>query len=324
MGSPDFWSDVEAAQKVVSEFKALKDWVLPFEELQKRYAGSMEMLHLLQEEEDEDLLVEFAAEVKEALDRLSVLEFSAMLDGESDKLSCYLNIHAGAGGTDSSDWAAMLLRMYTRWIERRGFRYSILDFLPNEEAGIKRVVLKVDGAWAFGFLRSEVGVHRLVRISPFDFNQRRHTSFASVDILPQMEAEADIEILDRDLRIETYRSSGAGGQHVNVTDSAVRITHVPTGIIAQCQNERSQHRNRAEAMKMLKARLVRLRERERQSEMQALYSEKGEIAWGNQIRSYILHPYTLVKDHRTGHDSGNVQAVLDGALDPFIRAYLMM
>jgi peptide chain release factor 2 len=323
MARQGFWDAPETARAVVAEFKDLKERIVPFEGLQASFQDFRELVELLEEDKDPDILAELAADAADLTRRLTQLELAAMLDGRHDKLDCYLSIHAGAGGTDSSDWAQMLLRMYSRWTEHRGFSFTVIDYVPNEEAGLKRAVLRVTGSWAYGYLRSEIGVHRLVRISPFDFNQRRHTSFASVDALPQFEEEEEIDIGERDLRIETYRSSGAGGQHVNVTDSAVRITHLPTGIIVQCQNERSQHRNRAEAMRILKARLVRLRQLEKETELKAMYSEKGEIAWGNQIRSYILHPYSLVKDHRTACETPDVQSVLDGALDPFMKAFLM-
>jgi peptide chain release factor 2 len=288
----------------------------------KKLEDLRELLDLARMEEDGEVEAEVSRDLAELLHEVTVLETALLLSDKNDPLSCYLNVHAGAGGTDSSDWAEILLRMYIRWAEKRGYKTVILDILPNEEAGIKRVLLHIRGKFAFGNLRSEIGVHRLVRISPFDFNQRRHTSFASVDIIPEFEDVPDIEVLDKDLKIETYRASGAGGQHVNVTDSAVRITHLPTGIVVQCQNERSQHRNRAEGMKILRARLFRLKELEREKELAALYSEKGDIAWGNQIRSYVMHPYRLVKDHRTGEEWGNVQAVLDGSIDRFIKAFL--
>ncbi len=245
-----------------------------------------------------------------------------MLGGRDDFRDAYLSVHAGAGGTESCDWAEMLLRMYTRWAEKSHFQVEMVELMAGEEAGIRRATIKVNGRWAYGYLKAEVGVHRLVRISPFDANKRRHTSFASVDVLPQVDENIEIEIKDGDLRTDTYRASGAGGQHVNKTSSAVRITHLPTGIVVQCQNERSQHRNRRQAMEMLKAKLYQLKQRERDEELMAKYDEKGEIAWGNQIRSYVLQPYTLIKDLRTGEETGNVQAVLDGDLDRFIHAYL--
>ena len=249
------------------------------------------------------------------------MELRATLSGPNDRKSAFLRIHAGAGGTDSCDWAQMLLRMYLRYIERKGLKSEMVDVLPNEEAGIRSVTVRVDGDFAYGSLKSEIGVHRLVRISPFDANKRRHTSFSSVDVIPEAE-EIEVEINDKDLRVDVFRSSAKGGQHVNVTDSAVRITHLPTGVVVSCQNERSQHQNRETAMKVLRARLLRLKELEREREMAKLYGEKGEIAWGNQIRSYTLQPFQLVKDHRTGLETGNVGAVLDGDIDAFVEAYL--
>lgn len=324
MSAPGFWDRQDTAQAEVALFKAIKEKLRPFDEIESAYRSMSEIIELCRAEEDEAMTAELASETRGLRQKLEKVELAAMMDRETDRLDCYMSIHAGAGGTDSNDWASMLMRMYIKWMDRRGYSQTIIDYLPNDEAGIKRIVIKVGGPWAFGFLRSEIGVHRLVRISPFDFNQRRHTSFASVDLLPQFEDEVEIDVADSDLKIDTYRSSGAGGQHVNVTDSAVRITHIPTGIIVQCQNERSQHRNRAEALSMLKARLLRIRQIERESELKAQYSEKGEIAWGNQIRSYVLHPYTLAKDHRTGFETGNVQAVLDGEIDGFQKAFLMM
>jgi peptide chain release factor 2 len=245
-----------------------------------------------------------------------------MLSGEHDARNGLLAINAGAGGIEACDWASMLLRMYTRWAERSGYATELLDIQPNDEGGIKSANLAVRGEHAYGYLRSEIGVHRLVRISPFDAQKRRHTSFASVDVVPEFDEDGAIEILEKDLRVETYRSGGAGGQHVNKTESAVRLTHLPTGVVAACQNERSQHRNRAMALKMLRAKLYRIQEMERDAELRKLYGEKGEIAFGSQIRNYVLQPYQLVKDVRTGHETGNVQAVLDGDLDAFIFAFL--
>ncbi|HEY8449964.1 MAG TPA: peptide chain release factor 2, partial [Bacillota bacterium] len=245
-----------------------------------------------------------------------------LLTGEYDAEDAILSLHPGAGGTESQDWAEMLMRMYVRWAERKGFEVRVLDYLEGEEAGLKSATLSIRGRYAYGFLKAEKGVHRLVRISPFDASGRRHTSFASVDVLPDLEDDGDVEIRPEDLRIDTFRSGGAGGQHVNKTDSAVRITHLPTGIVVSCQNERSQHANREAAMKILKARLRKLKEEERERQLAELRGEQGEIAWGNQIRSYVFHPYTLVKDHRTGVEVGNVQAVMDGDIDVFIYALL--
>jgi peptide chain release factor 2 len=268
----------------------------------------------------------FAGELEQTLQnfqrKLDRFELKTLLNQPHDYCNAYLSIHAGAGGTESCDWAAMLLRMYSRWIEKKGYTQETIDLQPGEEAGIKRAVLHVKGDWAYGYLCGEVGVHRLVRISPFDANQRRHTSFAAVDVLPEMEEDIEIEVREEDLKIETFRAKGAGGQHVNKTSSAVRILHVPTGIIVQCQNERSQHQNRRTAMSLLKAKLYQLKELERKKQLSQLYDEKGEIAWGYQIRSYVLHPYNMVKDLRTGEETSNAQAVLDGEIDDFLDAYL--
>jgi peptide chain release factor 2 len=251
------------------------------------------------------------------------MEIEVLLSGPNDASNAIVSIHPGAGGTESQDWASMLLRMYTRWAERRGFSVETLDYQSGEEAGIKDVTIEVRGDYAYGYLKAEAGVHRLVRISPFDFNQRRHTSFASVFVYPEIESDVEVDINPNDLRIDTFRASGAGGQHVNKTSSAVRITHIPTGIVVTCQNERSQHRNRDAAMKILRAKLYQLKKQEEEAKLSEIESQKKEIAWGSQIRSYVFHPYTMVKDHRTGVETGNVQAVMDGELDPFIRAYLL-
>jgi len=267
-----------------------------------------------------------AKEVKESLQKLErdidSLEFKSLMSGQRDMNNAILSLHAGAGGTESCDWASMLLRMYSMWAESNGYKTKIIDVLPGEEAGVKSAVMIVTGDYAFGYLKSEIGVHRLVRISPFDANKRRHTSFASVDVIPEVEDDIDVDINESELRIDTYRSSGAGGQHVNVTDSAVRITHLPTGIVTQCQNERSQHKNKATAMKVLKAKLYELKAEERRKEIEAEYSKKRKIEWGSQIRSYVMHPYSMVKDHRTSCETSNVNAVMNGALVDFIEAFL--
>jgi len=322
MERPDFWADKDAAQTQMRRMKRLKSDVDPLVELEGVHEEAALLLELATEENDPASLQEVrdgVAKLEAGLDRL---RFRLMFADPNDKKNAYLSIHAGAGGTESCDWAVMLLRMYQRWIERHGFDSRLLDDLPGESAGIKRGTLHVVGPYAYGRLKSEIGVHRLVRISPFDSGARRHTSFASVDVVPELDDDFEVELRDEDLRVDTYRSQGAGGQHVNVTDSAVRITHLPTGVVVQCQNERSQHKNRSTAMKMLRARLFRLEEKKRKAELQKLYGEKGEIAWGNQIRSYVLQPYQMVKDHRTGHETGNTNAVLDGHIDPFIEAYL--
>lgn len=320
VASEDIWKDKQKAQETLRKLKALKEITTPFKELERLWDDLSVLAHLA--EEDEGLLKELDEEVQSFTKKLEGVELRALLDQPNDYNNAYLSIHAGAGGTESCDWAAMLLRMYSRWMEKRGYAQEVVDLQPGEEAGIKRVVLHVKGEWACGYLRTEVGVHRLVRISPFDANQRRHTSFAAVDVIPEMEEGEEIEIKEEDVKVETFRARGAGGQHVNKTSSAVRITHLPTGIVVQCQNERSQHKNKRTAMSMLRARLYQLREKERQKELAQLYDEKGEIAWGYQIRSYVLHPYTMVKDLRTGRETSNAQAVLDGEIDEFIDAYL--
>ena len=304
------------------EMKRLKAEVEPLVELERLHEEASLLRQLAVEEGDTTSLDEVRRDVARLDEGLETLRFRLMFNGPHDDRNAFLRIHAGAGGTESCDWAMMLLRMYQRWIERHGFESRLLDDLPGESAGIKRATLNVIGPRAYGHLRSEIGVHRLVRISPFDAGARRHTSFASVDVVPEFEDDIDVEIREEDLRIDTFRSCGAGGQHVNVTDSAVRITHLPTGVVVSCQNERSQHKNRATAMKLLKARLFRVEEKKREEGLQKLYGEKGEIAWGNQIRSYVLQPYQMVKDHRTDCETGNTAAVLDGDIDGFIEAYL--
>ncbi len=278
---------------------------------------------LAEEEKDAHAATEAEEKLELAKLALKAIEVQRMLGGERDRLNAIVSIHPGAGGTEAQDWADMLLRMYLRWAETRGYTTEIVDYQPGEEAGLKSVTFTVTGDFSYGYLKAEVGVHRLVRISPFDAAKRRHTSFSSVFVYPELEEDVDIEINEADLRVDTYRASGAGGQHVNKTDSAVRITHLPTGIVVQCQNERSQHKNRATAMKILKARLYELKLKEEEDKMEVLHKEKREIAWGNQIRSYVLQPYRLVKDHRTGIEVGNVDSVLDGGIDPFIEGYLM-
>jgi len=302
--------------------KAAKAVVEPIRELTGAIEDQQVMLELAEEEDDEQAVAEVEEQVPALARKVEQLQIRTLFSGRHDVKNAYLSIHAGAGGTEACDWVQMLLRMYTRWTEDHGFDVRIVDITPGEEAGLRSVTLHVAGPYAQGYLRSEIGVHRLVRISPFDAGARRHTSFASVDAVPEYDEEVELEINDKDLRIDTFRSSGAGGQHVNVTDSAVRITHLPTGVVVTCQNERSQHQNRHTAMNILKARLMRLMEKEREQELAQLIGDKGEIAWGNQIRSYVLQPYTLVKDHRTGVEVGNVNAVLDGSIDEFIEAYL--
>ncbi len=321
MSKPGFWDNPEAAQTVVSEMKALRTVVDPWGGLETGIADAEVLLAMAEEEKDEATGAELARELDDLAKRLDRLEFLAAMSDPHDALDCYLSIHAGAGGTDAADWAKMLLRLYTRFCERRGFTLEEVDVQRFEEAGIRKATLKVHGPYAAGYLRAEMGVHRLVRLSPFDAAHRRQTSFASVDVMPEVKEE-EIEVNESDLEIDTFRSGGAGGQHVNVTDSAVRITHKPTGIIVQCQNERSQHKNRRVALALLKAKLYQIREQEKQDELKRVYGEKGEIAWGYQIRSYVLHPYKLVKDLRTDVETSNVDAVLDGEIDEFIEAWL--
>ena len=319
----DFWNDSEQAEKVLKERKALQNGIESWESQVKLLEDNKILFELAQEENDE----ETAREVEENLKRIEKgilgLELQRMLQNEDDHNDAIVVIHSGAGGTESQDWAEILLRMYLRWAEKNRYKTEIIDILPGDEAGIKSVTFTVVGKYAYGFLKAEIGVHRLVRISPFDANRRRHTSFASVFVYPDVEDEIKVEIDEADLRIDTFRSSGAGGQHVNKTDSAVRITHLPTGIVVQCQNERSQHKNKAMAMKVLRARLYELQVKKRNQKMEEIHASKKEIAWGSQIRSYILHPYRLVKDHRTGIEVGNVEAVLDGEINSFIQAYLL-
>ena len=321
MAEADFWNDQEQARKIIEQAKEIKRWTDPVRAIKNRLKDLEELAELAGEEEDGlgEELIRDAGQIEKQLEELELLH---MLSGKDDERDALLTIHPGAGGTESQDWAQMLMRMYARWIENHGFKSQLLDLLPGEEAGIKSATLEVKGRYAFGYLKAEKGVHRLVRISPFDANSRRHTSFASVFVYPEVEDNLEVKIEEKDLRIDTYRSSGAGGQHVNKTESAVRITHLPTGIVTQCQNERSQHRNKDNAMKILRARLYEHMLLAEKAERDVLEAEKKEIAWGSQIRSYVLHPYTLVKDHQTGVETGNAPGVLEGNLDPFIQGYL--
>lgn len=323
MGRPDFWSVPELAQKKVLALKEAKSILEPYRDLERQLDDAEVLLQLADEANDPATLAEATATLAAQEHRLERFEFTTLLNGPSDSRDVFITIHAGAGGTDSCDWVEMLLRMYSLWLERSGYQTTLLETQRGDEAGLRRAVVEARGNHAFGFLKSEIGVHRLVRISPFDANKRRHTAFASVDVTPEFD-EVKIELNDADLRIDTYRSSGAGGQHVNVTDSAVRITHIPTGIVVACQNERSQTRNREIARKLLTSKLQQRVEIEREGELKKAYGEKGEIAFGSQIRSYILQPYQMVKDHRTEHETSNVGRVLDGELDPFIEAFLKL
>ena len=323
VSQPDFWSDSEQAQKTIQELNALRDEIAPLAAAQGELDDLQVVIDLAEEEDDAELWAEAKMLVTALQEKVSKLEVAMLFRGRYDQQPAIIAIHPGAGGTESQDWASMLLRMYTRWAERKNYQVEVLDLLPGDEAGIKSVTLLVKGKNAYGYLKAERGVHRLVRISPFDTAGRRHTSFASLDVLPEVdEREQEIELRSEDLRIDTFRASGAGGQHVNKTDSAVRITHLPTGFIVQCQDERSQHANRERALTILRARLADYYERQRLEQINSLRGEQKEIAWGSQIRSYVFHPYTLVKDHRTGVEVGNIQAVMDGELDQFIEAYL--
>lgn len=319
---PDFWNNQEKAQAVISESNALKDQVNEFMELNDSYENLELTYELVKEENDEELRAELEEELEQLTSRLSQFELQLLLSEEYDKNNAILELHPGAGGTESQDWGSMLLRMYTRWAEKKGFKVETLDYLPGDEAGIKSVTLSIKGHNAYGYLKAEKGVHRLVRISPFDASGRRHTSFVSCEVMPEFNEEIQVEVRTEDLKIDTYRATGAGGQHINTTDSAVRITHLPTGVVVTCQSERSQIKNRESAMKMLKAKLYQLEIERQEQELLEIRGEQKEIGWGSQIRSYVFHPYSMVKDHRTNTESGNVQGVMDGDLDQFINAYL--
>nr|MBO2495044.1 peptide chain release factor 2 [Clostridia bacterium] len=323
MNDPEFWNDLERSQKVNREIKALKNKVERYKKLWSKIEDIEVLIQLALEEQDYSVTDEVISSLRHLDKEVNAFNMETLLRGPYDRNNAIVSLHAGAGGTEAMDWVAMLFRMYTRWCEDKGYEVKVLDMLPGEEAGIKSVTFHVIGPNAYGYLRCERGVHRLVRISPFDASGRRHTSFASVDVMPELEDDTEIEIRPEDLRIDTYRASGAGGQHVNKTESAVRITHIPTGIVVQCQNERSQIQNRETAMKMLKARLLELKEREQEEKLRQLKGEVKKIEWGSQIRSYVFHPYNLVKDHRTGAETGNIQAVMDGEIDQFINAYLL-
>lgn len=322
MEAPDFWNDPVVSQKKMKELKSLKDDVQTYATLSGQYDDIETMIEMGYEEEDPELIPEIAEMMDEFISTYENIRMKTLLSGEYDRNNAILSLHAGAGGTESCDWAAMLFRMYSRWADKKGFQLEVLDSLDGDEAGIKSITFQVNGENAYGYLKSEKGVHRLVRISPFNAAGKRQTSFVSCDVMPDIEEDVDIEIKDEDIRIDTYRSSGAGGQHINKTSSAIRITHYPTGIVVQCQNERSQHMNKDKAMQMLKAKLYLLKQEENAAKAAGIRGEVTEIGWGNQIRSYVMQPYTMVKDHRTGVESGNVDAVMDGGLDPFINGYL--
>lgn len=325
MAAPGFWDRPDAAKEIVSESARMKGIVGPAEEMQKRIDDLKDLVELAEESEGDESLMyeeEIASTAPAVLADLDSLEIRSFLSGPMDKNNAIVSIHAGAGGTEACDWADMLLRMYLRWAERRGFKTEIEDLAPGEEVGISKATIRLVGEYAFGNIKAERGVHRLVRISPFDANKRRHTTFGAVDVVAEVEDEVDVELKDEELKIDTYRSSGAGGQHVNKTESAIRITHLPTGLVVACQNERSQYKNKAMALKILKSRIYEKRQDEKRAEIERFYSEKGDIGWGYQIRSYVFQPYQMVKDLRTGAETGNIQAVMDGDIDRFIQAWL--
>jgi len=320
--APGFWDDQARAQSHLRRTKALKNLVEPWERLLKEVNDTFELIELLEMEPDEAAEAELDSSLQQLQEKFDQAEFEAMFAEETDINNCYLHVHAGAGGTESCDWASMLLRMYMRWTERRGFEVEEIDLMPGDEAGVKSATLLIKGEYAYGLLKAESGIHRLVRISPFDSNARRHTSFASVYAAPEIDDTIHIDIDEKDLRIDTYRSSGAGGQHVNKTSSAIRITHIPTNTVVQCQNERSQHKNKAQAMSYLRSRLYTLALEERQKEASEREKLKKAIGWGHQIRSYVFHPYNLVKDLRTDYETSNISAVMDGDIDKFIETFL--
>ncbi len=322
MLEPGFWDDQQGAQVIINEGNGLKAIVNEYKDLEEVHENLDMTLELLREEPDEELQEELGKELAEFQQKMADFELQLLLSGPYDQNNAILELHPGAGGTESQDWGSMLLRMYTRWAEKRGFKVETMDYLPGDEAGIKSVTISIKGHNAFGYLQAEKGVHRLVRISPFDSSGRRHTSFVSCDVMPEFDENIEIDIRTEDLKIDTYRATGAGGQHINTTDSAVRITHIPTGTVVQCQAERSQIKNREKAMAMLKGKLYQLELEKQQAQLDEIRGEQKDIGWGSQIRSYVFHPYSMVKDHRTNEETGNVGAVMDGDLDPFINAYL--
>ncbi|MBE6786934.1 MAG: peptide chain release factor 2 [Ruminococcaceae bacterium] len=320
--APGFWDDMENSQKILQKTGKLKNTVSSYDSLCSSFEDLTVLIEMGNEEEDLSLVEEIETSITEFENGLASLRLQTLLTGEYDKNNAILTFHAGAGGTEAMDWVSMLVRMYSRWTERHGFKTQMLDFLDGDEAGLKSAVLLIEGENAYGYLKSESGVHRLVRVSPFDASGRRHTSFASLEVMPEITDDMNIEVREEDLKMDVFRSSGAGGQHINKTSSAVRLTHIPTGIVVACQTERSQFQNRDRALKMLKSKLLEIKEREHLEKIEDIKGVQKEIAWGSQIRSYVFMPYTLAKDHRTGHESGNINAVMDGDLDGFINAYL--
>ena len=319
---PDFYEDMDKAGKILQKIKLLKNKVQGFNDIKNQWEDVSTLVELGIEENDDSVLGEVKSGYSELQEKIDNMKLDTLLSGKYDKLSAIITLHSGAGGTEAQDWCEMLYRMYNMWAERKGFKTEVIDYLDGEEAGIKSVTFSIEGLNAYGYIKSEKGVHRLVRISPFDSAARRHTSFASCEVIPELDEELDVEINPEDLRIDTYRSSGAGGQHINKTESAIRITHLPTGIVVTCQNERSQHKNKETAMKVLKSKLVEIAEREQKDKIDDLKGVQTEIAWGNQIRSYVFHPYSMVKDHRTNYETGNINAVMNGDIDGFINEYL--
>lgn len=320
--APDFWSDPERSQQILQSIKQLKDKAARYEKLVTLYEDTVTTIEMAEEMQDESLIEEVSQGFAAFRQELEAQTLSTLLTGEYDKSNAIMSFHAGAGGTEAQDWAQMLFRMYTHWADSRGFKWKVLDYLDGEEAGMKSAELLIEGENAFGYLKSEMGVHRLVRVSPFDSSGRRHTSFAAIEVMPEISDDIKIDINPDDLKVDTYRSGGAGGQHVNKTESAIRITHIPSGIVVACQNERSQHQNRDVAMRMLKSRLLEIKEREHLDKIEDIKGVQMKIEWGSQIRSYVFMPYTLAKDHRTGYENGNISAVMDGEIDGFINAYL--
>ncbi|AJD31354.1 peptide chain release factor 2 [Clostridium sporogenes] len=321
MQNPNFWDDIKEAQKITSEEKYLKDKLIKYNDLKSTIEDIISLCEMLSDDDD-DMGKEILSEYKNIKEEIDRFKIETLLSGEYDRNNVIMTLHSGVGGTDAQDWTDMLFRMYTRWAEKEGFTIKIMDLLEAEDAGIKSVTLKITGEFVYGYLKSEKGIHRLVRISPFNANGKRQTSFASIEVLPELTDDQEIEIRSEDLKIDTYRAGGAGGQHVNKTESAVRITHIPTGIIVQCQNERSQHTNKETAMKVLKSKLVELKERSHKEKIEDLTGELKDMGWGSQIRSYVFHPYNLVKDHRTGAETSNVDAVMNGDINIFITEYL--